>query len=117
MKYFLYFYSFTKQIQPMIGISIFFVILGLAIKNGKLYFLMAGFNTLPEEEKKKYDVEGIASVFRNAMFFLGFVISLGYYISQWSEIPEIKFYSFYAALLVGIPYLLINSNKNKYKLD
>jgi hypothetical protein len=76
---------------------------------------MAGYNTLPQEEKKKYDVEGIASVFRNAMFFMAFVISLGYYISQWSEIQEIKFYSFYGALVIGIPYLLINSNKNKYK--
>ncbi len=101
----------------MIGISIFFVILGIAIKNGKLYFLMAGYNTLPEEEKKKYDVEGIASVFRNAMFFMAFVISLGFYAAQWMEIPEIKFYSFYGALIIGIPYLLINSNKNKYKLD
>jgi len=101
----------------MIGISIFFVILGIAIKNGKLYFLMAGYNTLPEEEKKKYDVEGIASVFRNAMFFMAFVISLGYYTAQWTETTEIKFYSFYGALIIGISYLLINSNKNKYKLD
>lgn len=101
----------------MVGIAIFFIILGIAIKNGKLYFLMAGYNTLPAEEKKKYDVEAIASVFRNAMFFMAFVISVGHYISEWLELPAIKFYSFYGALLVGIPYLLIGSNRKKHKLD
>ena len=43
--------------------AIFFVILGALIKYGKMYFLIAGYNTLPAEEKKKYDIQGIANVF------------------------------------------------------
>lgn len=101
----------------MIGIAIIFVILGIAIKYGKMYFLMAGYNTLPEEEKRKYDVEGIASAFRNAMFLMAFIICMGYYIAQWLEKPSIAFYTFYGSLVIGIPYLLINSNKNKYKIS
>lgn len=49
----------------MIGIAILFIILGILIKYGKMYFLIAGYNTASKEEKEKVDVKGIATVFRN----------------------------------------------------
>ncbi len=54
--------------MKLIIVSIIFIALGIAIKYGKLYFLIAGYNTMPKEKQDNYDIAGIASVFRNAMF-------------------------------------------------
>ena len=99
----------------MIGIAIICIILGILIKNGKMYFLIAGYNTKPKEEKEKYNIEGIAKVFRNVMFGMALIIIGGYFISKLTENPDFKIYPFWISMIVGIPYLLIKSNSTKYK--
>ena len=44
-----------------ITVATIFIILGVAIKYGKLYFLIAGYNTMSKEKQKTYDIAGIAS--------------------------------------------------------
>ena len=99
----------------MIGVAILFIVLGILIKYGKMYFLIAGYNTMPKEEKATYNIEGIATVFRNAMFGMAFIIIAGYFIAEWTENPNIQNYAFYSSIIIGIPYLLIQSNSKKYK--
>lgn len=99
----------------MILTALLFIALGLIVKNGKAYNLIAGYNTLPKKEKAKYDIEGIASVFRNAMFGMAFIITLGYFISIKTEIPNVKIYALFIAVILGIPYLLLRSNAEKFK--
>lgn len=101
----------------LITVSIIFVLLGIAIKYGKMYFLIAGYNTMSEKERKQYDVDGLASVFRNAMFGMAFIMILGYFISKWLENPKIEMFTLFGAILMGLPYLLIVSNSNKYKIN
>ncbi|MAO10113.1 MAG: hypothetical protein CMC07_04305 [Flavobacteriaceae bacterium] len=101
----------------MIAVAIFFIILGILIKYGKLYFLIAGYNTMSKEEKAKVDVDGIATVFRNATFGMALIMIIGYFAATWFANPEIENIAFYGALIVGIPYLLIRSNSKKYKID
>jgi len=74
---------------------------------------------MSEKEKKKYDINGIASVFRNAMFGMSSIMILGYLISKWFENSEIEIYALFGALLIGLPYLLfaLNSGKHKIKKD
>ncbi|MDX1365417.1 MAG: DUF3784 domain-containing protein [Arenibacter latericius] len=100
----------------MIGVALLFILLGVFIKYGKMYFLIAGYNTMPKKEKEKYDIEGIASVFRNAMFGMAFLIIVGYFIAKWLENPMIQDYAFWISLAIGIPYVLIVSNSKKYKI-
>ncbi len=78
---------------------------------------MAGFNTMPANKKAKYDADGIATVFRNTMFGMALIILGGYFAADWFENPDLKNIAFYLSLLVGIPYLLIRSNSDKYKID
>jgi TRAP-type C4-dicarboxylate transport system permease large subunit len=99
----------------MVGIAILFIVLGILIKYGKMYFLMAGYNTMPKEEKEKYDIKGIANVFRNAMFGMALIIIIGFLIAKGIENPEVENYSFWTSMVIGIPYLLIKSNSKKYK--
>jgi hypothetical protein len=99
----------------MIVAAIIFIVLGILIKYGKMYFLIAGYNTMPKEEKEKYDIEGIASVFRNAMFGMALVIIAGYFIAKLIENPNIQNYAFWTSIIIGITYLLIESNSKKHK--
>ncbi len=99
----------------MIPIAILFIVLGILIKYGKMHFLIAGYNTMPKVKKEKYDIEGIASVFRNAMFGMALVLIIGYFVSEEMENPKIETYSLYIAIAIGLPYLLILSNSDKFK--
>lgn len=101
----------------MILSAILFVVLGVLIKNFKMYFLMAGYNMMPKEEKEKYNVEGVATVFRNAMFGMAGIIVLGNFLADFINYPELERYSFYTAMAIGIPYLLVVSNSKKYRKD
>jgi hypothetical protein len=99
----------------MLLVAGLFIILGILIKYGKLYFLIAGYNTMSKEEKAKFDIEKIASVFRNAMFGMASIILLGFLLGNWLDNPKIENIAFYVAILMGLPYLLIASNQDRYK--
>jgi hypothetical protein len=100
----------------MIVSAIIFFVLGILIKYGKMYWLIAGYNTMPKEEKEKYDIEGIATMFRNVMFGMALIIIVGYFIANLTENHNIQDYAFWASMAIGIPYLLIQSNSKKFKL-
>lgn len=99
----------------MIQTAMIFIVLGIAIKYGKMHFLMAGYNTMSKEDKAKYDIEGISSVFRNVMFGMALIMILGFGFSYLTENAQIEKYAFYTALVLGIPYLLIKSNSKEFK--
>lgn len=92
------------------------MILGILIKYGKMYFLIAGYNTMSAKEKATYNVAEIAIIFRNVMFGMALIIIIGLFIAQWLENPQIEIISMFIALGVGLPYLLIKSNSAKYKV-
>ncbi|WP_298221500.1 DUF3784 domain-containing protein [Flavobacterium sp.] len=100
----------------MIGIPILFIILGILIKYGKLYFLIAGYNTMSKEEQTKVDIAGIATVFRNAMFGMAFLMIAGFCIAAKLNNPMVETASFFGAILIGIPYLLVKANSKKFVL-
>lgn len=100
----------------MLFTIILFIVLGALIKYGKMYFLIAGYNTMSTEKKENYDIEGIATVFRNAMFGMALIMLIGLVLNYWLQMPKLKDFFFFGALIIGIPYLLLVSNSNKFKL-
>jgi len=101
----------------MIGIAILFIVLGILIKYGKMYFLIAGYNTMSKEEQAKVDVAGVATVFRNAMFGMALLMIIGAVVAEKLQNPLIATIAFYGALIIGLPYLLITSNSKKFKKE
>lgn len=99
----------------MIFIAILFLVLGALVKYGKMYFLIAGYNTMSSLEKDKTNVEEIANVFRNAMFGMALVILSGYMVSKFTGDPSIQSTVFMGAIFIGLTYLLIASNLKKHK--
>lgn len=100
----------------MIATAIIFIAFGLLIKYGKMYGLIAGYNTMSKEEKEKYDIEGIATVFRNVMFGMALIIIVGYFIAYLSKNPNIENYAFWTSIIIGVTYLLIKSNAKHFKI-
>jgi len=70
---------------------------------------------MSKEEKEKYDIEGIANLFRNVMFVMAFAIILGILVGDLTKNGNIVNYAFLIVMATGIPYLLIKSNSKKYK--
>lgn len=101
----------------MLGIALFIIVLGILIKHGKMYFLIAGYNTLSKEEQNKFKIEAMTTLFRNVMIGMGIVIIIGGLIADYFQNPAIEKYTFFGALAIGIPYLLMQSNSKKYKKD
>lgn len=99
----------------MIATAIIFIVLGILIKYGKFYNLIAGYNTMSKEEKAKYNIEKIATLFRNVMFFMAFLITIGYIFSNMFDSEKLGVYTIIISTLIGIPYLLIKSNSKAYK--
>tara|TARA_B100000497_G_scaffold120676_1_gene149415 strand:- start:4807 stop:5115 length:309 start_codon:yes stop_codon:yes gene_type:complete len=99
----------------MITVAILFIAFGVLIKYGKMYYLIAGYNTMSKEEKEKYNIEGIATVFRNGTFGMALIIIFGSFIAKFTENPNVQNYTFWTSMILGIPYLLIKSNSKKYK--
>lgn len=98
-------------------VALIFIILGVLIKNFKIYFLIAGYNTMSKEDQEKHDIECIATVFRNAMFGMAIILLLGYGISKWFHNSNIELITLFVAIIIGLPYLLIVSNSSIYKID
>ncbi|SZD73859.1 Domain of uncharacterised function (DUF3784) [Candidatus Ornithobacterium hominis] len=82
-----------------------------------MYWLVAGYNTMPKEEKEKYNIKGIANLFGNVMFGMAIIIILGYLIAKLTENQSIQNYAFWTSMIIGITYLLIKSNSKKYKIE
>lgn len=101
----------------MLFTIILFIVLGALIKYGKMYFLIAGYNTMSKEKKANYNIEGIATLFRNAMFGMAAIMLIGLGLSYGLDKPKLEEYFFFGALIIGIPYVLIVSNSDKFKLD
>lgn len=99
----------------MLITAILFIAFGILIKYGKMYFLIAGYNTMSKEEKEKYDIEGIATVFKNIMFGMAFIIILGDLVGELTENDNLVHYAFCTAMTTGIHYLLFKSNSKRYK--
>jgi len=98
-------------------VSVFFIILGISIKHLKMYYLVAGYNTLPEKEKKEYDIEKFALLLRNVFVIIGLIILGSVLITLKIKneflIPTVTFIS----IVIGVVYLLIQGTKFRNKKE
>lgn len=101
----------------ILGVAILFILLGALIKYGKMYFLIAGYNTMPAEEQEQYDIEGVANVFWNAMLGMGLIMILGQLIGRFLPIKNLEFGLLFITVITGVAYLLIKINSDKYKKE
>lgn len=99
----------------MIVGAVILILIGILIKYGKMHFLIAGYNTMSKKEKAKYDIEGIASVMRNALFGMALFIIIGYCISTYTNNPHVESIIVTIGTVIFVLYAIIEANSKKYK--
>jgi hypothetical protein len=103
-----------KRIIATIAVIILFIVFGIVLFNGKGSSLIAGFNTLPQEEKEKYDTVALCKFMGKMMFALSF--SMVFWVL--SDVYEIKWlFALGLILFIGlIVYILVYTNTgNRFK--
>ena len=72
---------------------------------------------MTEDEKKKFDIEGIATLFKNVMFGMAFILLLGYAAVRYFSYPKAQWIALFGAILIGIPYLIVRANSKRYRRE
>ena len=91
--------------------GIFLIILGIVIKHGKMYILIAGYNTMPEKKKKNVDISGFASLMRNCFVLMGLMIIVGHYTLFYLGLIKLTDFLILISILIILPILIIKGRK------
>ena len=84
------------------------LILAVYLSQGKGAFLIAGYNTMPKEEKAKYDEVALCKFMGKVLYGICFSLVL-LSLSEWLEIPALLWMGI--ALMIGlIVFTLVYSN-------
>jgi hypothetical protein len=92
-------------------------IIGIIIQQTKAYFLIAGYNTMSPEKRKKINIEQAAITFRNALILLGLVWIIVPLSFDLLGFPGIKYW-----FLIGLHILIVShlirkiNTQSKYKI-
>ncbi|WOV87897.1 DUF3784 domain-containing protein [Sporosarcina oncorhynchi] len=91
-----------------------FLGLGVVLFNGKGSFLIAGFNTMPSEEKEKYDVIALCKFVGKMMFALAF--SMFFWFLSEAYDSQLLFYIGLILFLALVAFMLIFINtRDRFK--
>jgi hypothetical protein len=63
---------------PELVVAALLIVIGCAIKYRKAYWLISGYNTLPEEKKKNVDAEGLGRFIGNCLFTYAALIAAAF---------------------------------------
>ena len=109
--------SQNNKIIAMMVVAIIFILSAITIKYGKMYFLIAGYNTMSAAEKAKINIEAVATLFRNVFFTLAGILILSELLINYLEWPELGEYIQLPAILISVLWILLRSNSKKYRFD
>lgn len=87
----------------------FLIGLGFLVKAYPM--LIAGYNTMPEEQRKNVDVDGLSSMMRNHMTGMGLLLIIGTYVFSWLGWKSISGSWPVISILSVIPFMAIQAQK------
>ena len=87
----------------------FLVLLGFLVKSNPN--LIAGYNTMSDEEKKNVDVEGLSSAMRNYLIFMGVFLVVFYLVFHWIGWEAVAQQAIFVSVLGTTPFLILHAQK------
>ena len=92
-------------------ICVLFIALAFILTENNAKYLLAGYNTMSPEERKKVDIKGLIAYFKRFFIFLGVSLMIvgltaGYYLSEKNTALIFSFY-----IIIACIYLVISSQK------
>lgn len=97
----------------LLGIGLF-IVFGVFLINGKGTFLIAGYNTMPPEEKKKYDKIALSKFMGKMMFALSFSMVL-WTISEAYEIDWLFYVGLVLFIAIVVFIVVYTNTKDRFK--
>jgi len=96
-------------------IGIVLIIAGLLIKYGKMYFLIAGLNTMNHKQRAEYNLEKIGTLFRNVLSLMGICMIIGNLLTRHFENYLFDLFFIVVPVITGCIILIYKSNSDEYK--
>ena len=98
--------------------GILFVLVGIYIKRRKAYSLIAGYNTMSAEKKKKINIGMVAIAVRNAFILLGILLIIIPILTEQLGINQLRATIIIAShSVVLISLVIIIKTRSKYKIS
>ena len=73
--------------------------------------LIAGYNTMSEEEKQNVDIVGLSTYVKRSLVIMGLSVIVGYHLLQWLEFNQISNYMILIVSFVGSVIMLIGAQR------
>ena len=88
-----------------------FVFIGLGFLVKAVPSLMAGYNTMSDEEKKNVDINGLSSYARNCLIGIGLTVLMAIGALDLLNKSSFSNYLFFPIILVGMVVLIVGAQK------
>ena len=98
-----------------VGMGLFFIVLAFLVR--KYPNLIAGYNTLPEHQKKKVDIDGLSSHMRNVFIGMGILIMLSNPFLDFFGLQDYGDLSIILIVLIGTLFMFINAQTFRDKSE
>ncbi len=99
----------------VIFISVINILLAFIINAKTAKYVLAGYNTMSEEERKSFDIVGFIKDFKKVCLLTGLTIPIVYYLFYFFSQPEYGFIFVIIIISLILPYLLYLGKK--YRKD
>lgn len=113
---FLFILKMKDVINMMMTVLIIglFIVLGIYLSTGRGAFLIAGYNTMPKEEKEKYDTVALCKFMGKMMFALSFCMIL-WVCSEFYNVQWLFFIGLFLFIAIIIFILIYVNTGNRFK--
>ncbi len=99
-----------------IGTGLLLIILGYLIKEKKMVWMIAGYNTSSKKKKAEYDTEALANGMGKFLYGLGGIVMVGS-IGKIFDYPMIMSISWSIFVFYMIIFLIYANTGNRYKKE
>ena len=94
-------------------VGLFIILTGISIKQSSLHDLIAGYNSMPHQERANFDIERFATLMRNVFLIMGLFIIVGSLINMLLKTDFISITILFISMGSGLSYLLIRGQRLK----
>lgn len=96
-------------------IGLFLIGIGFLVK--AFPNLIAGYNTMSQNQKDNFDIEGLSTFMRNGFAVMGLVVIFGYYGLKWAGLNILVGYFIPVVVLAGLIFLVFRARNFDHNKD
>lgn len=99
----------------IIIISIVFIVISFILNEKNAKYLLAGYNTMSDEERESFDIIGFLKAFKRIFILIGLSILFSYILLYFCSLEHYSFILISLIPVILLPYLLFISKKIQAK--